>query len=619
MSSDECNAINCLSAKTNTLQRYLDNKCIKVKKLIPCGKYPTIGDKDNKFNEVWTKHLHVDNETIHFSNGVDLKTNDDGCLVTTTSSGIENVICGGSGPESITILKGNNVTGTITKPGLVLLESTNSTYNIANTGKIGDTIKIIRSKNKEGWEAVVDTKNGYPQGTVYSIFRDGENGPLYIGGQWDNDLGGVKFTKNLARLPENKIYDGSTGPWEAVVNNDDGYPQGTVFTIYRDASNGYLYIGGYWYNQLIGLFGQNIAKLSPDAEEKGDGPWEAVVNNDDGYPNGPVYTISRDASNGYLYIGGRWENDLSDVKYTQSIAKLSPEEEEKKGDGKWEAVVNTDVGYPRGEVFTIYRDALNGYLYIGGSWENELSGVLFTRSIAKISPEEEEKDNGKWKAVVNTGDGYPNGAVFTIYRDASNGYLYIGGQWYNELSSDPFTQNLAKLSQEAEEKGAGPWKPVVNTNDGYPSGFVYKIFKDETDGFLYICGQWENELSGVPFTEHIARLSAESQVESKGPWEAIFNKVGPMGPGVFTKFSSRSSAAVFSIIKDGIAGPLYIGGTWDNNLDDVPNTKKLARIQIFPTNIIADDTKYAIPSVGDTLEFTYTSPTSPIWTKSTYI
>ena len=320
MSSNECNAINCLIAKTNALEKNINKKRIKVKKITPSGNFSTIGDEDHKFSEIWTEELFVDNSTIHFSNGVDLKTNNDGCLVTTTPAGNVRVICsggggGGTGPtgpmgsqgsqgipgvkgssgptgpayKSITILKGNKVIGTITKPGLVLLESTDSTYNIADTGNIGDSIKIIRSKNNEGWEAVVNTSNGYPNGRVYTIFRDGATGPLYIGGSWTNNLNGVPNTNNIARLPANKVFAGSTGPWEAVVNTSDGYPTRPVHTMFRDGATGPLYIGGKWSNNLNGVSNtQRIARLPANKLFSGStGPWEAVVNTSYGYPYRP--------------------------------------------------------------------------------------------------------------------------------------------------------------------------------------------------------------------------------------------------------------------------------------------------------------------------------------------
>ena len=105
----ECKAINCLSAKTNNIQNYLNKGNIKVKKLIPCGRNATIGDEHHRFSEVWTKDLHVNNSSIHFSNGVDLKTTNEGLLVTTTSTGVKHIIGTSvqtlSGDESKTITR----------------------------------------------------------------------------------------------------------------------------------------------------------------------------------------------------------------------------------------------------------------------------------------------------------------------------------------------------------------------------------------------------------------------------------------------------------------------------------------------------------------------------------
>ena len=148
----ECKAINCLSEKTNNIQNYLNKGNIKVKKLIPCGRHATIGDENHRFSEVWTKELHVNNNSIHFSNGVDLKTTDEGLLVTTTSTGVKHII-----GTSVQTLSGDRESITITKPGLVLVEATNSVYNVEDTVNVGDALKFIRTKNNEGWEAISST------------------------------------------------------------------------------------------------------------------------------------------------------------------------------------------------------------------------------------------------------------------------------------------------------------------------------------------------------------------------------------------------------------------------------------------------------------------------------
>ena len=663
MSSNECNAINCLIAKTNALEKNINKKRIKVKKITPEGKFPTIGDKDHKFSEIWTEELFVDNSTIHFSNGVDLKTNNDGCLVTTTPAGNVRVICsgggggGGTGPtgpmgsqgsqgipgvkgssgptgpmgsqgsqgipgvkgssgptgpayKSITILKGNKVIGTITKPGLVLLESTDSTYNIADTGNIGDSIKIIRSKNNEGWEAVVNTSNGYPNGSVYQMFRDGATGPLYIGGDWSNNLNNVPNTQRIARLPANKVFAGSTGPWEAVVNTSDGYPNGPVHTMFRDGATGPLYIGGYWSNDLNGVMHARIlARLPANKLFSGSvGPWEPVVNTSNGYPNGTVYTIFRDGATGPLYIGGDWSNDLNDVPNTQRIARLPANKVFAGSTGPWEAVVNTSDGYPNGPVHTMFRDGATGPLYIGGYWSNDLNGVSNTQHIARLPADKlVPGSTGPWEAVVNTSDGYPDGTVFTIFRDGATGPLYIGGKWSNFLNQNPFTQKIARLPADKLVPGStGPWEAVVNTSDGYPDGRVYQMFRDGATGPLYIGGYWSNDLNNVPNTQRIARLPANKVFAgSTGPWEAVVNTSDgyPNGP-------------VHTMFRDGATGPLYIGGGWNNDLNVVMHTQSLARFQYNPTTIIANNLKYNIPVIGNTLEFTYTSPS---WIKSTYI
>jgi hypothetical protein len=540
----ECNAINCLSAKTNNIQNYLNKGNIKVKKLIPCGRHATIGDEHHKFSEVWTKHLYVDDSSIHFSNGVDLKTNNDGLLVTTTSTGVENTI------GTLVQTLGNCELKTITKPGLVLVE-TNGVYNVSNTGNVGDTLKIIKTKNNKCWEAISST---CPAGSVYTMFRDGPTGSLYIGGYWSN-INDEPNTANLAKLPF-----GSTGPWEAVVETG-GCPDGPVHKIFRDGPTGYLYIGGDWDNELGDVPNtQKIAKLPFGST----GPWEAVVETG-GFIFGGINTMFRDyGPTGSLYIGGFWKTDIGEPN-TANLAKLPFG-----STGPWEPVVETG-GCPNGGINTMFRDGPTGSLYIGGFWNN-INNEPNTAFLAKLP----FGSTGPWEAVSSTG---PDGSVNKIFRDGPTGYLYIGGQWSNELGDVPNTQNLAKLPF-----GSTQWEAVSST---VPNGTVYTMFRDELTGSLYIGGAWNN-INNEPNTAFLAKLPFGST-----KWEAV----GPTGPNKIVK----------TMFRDDPTGSLYIGGMWTNELGNVPNTKKIARI-IEETSIIVNETKYNLPKIGDTLEFVYTDP-----------
>ena len=556
--SDECKAINCLFAKTNNIQNYLNNGNIKVKKLIPCGRHATIGDENHRFSEVWTKELHVNNNSIHFSNGVDLKTTDEGLLVTTTSTGVKHII----GTE-VKTLSGDRESITITKPGLVLVEATNSVYNVEDTVNVGDTLKFIRTKNNEGWEAVGP---GGPLGSVYTIFKDdGPTGSLYIGGYWTTNIGDSN-TKYLAKLPF-----GSTGTWEAV-SSTGGCPNGAVQTIFRDGPTGSLYIGGDW--DGIGD-SPNTAKLAK-LPYGSTGPWEPVVETGE-FPNGGITTFFRDKISNYLYIGGYWKNNIG-VSNTKSLAKLPLG-----STGPWEAVFETD-GEINGSINTMFRDdGPTGSLYIGGYFGN-INGAENIQNLAKLR----YGSTGPWEAV--SGSTGPVGAVNTMFRDGPTGYLYIGGQFGN-INNAENTANLAKLRYGS----TGPWEAVGHVG---PLGTVHTMFKDDgPTGYLYIGGSWNNELGGVPNTENLAKI----RYGSTGPWEPV----GPVG-------STVPDNIVKIIFRNEPTGSLYIGGMWQNKLGDVPNTQRLAQIKNEATNIIVNDTKYNIPKIGDTLEFVYANP----WVKS---
>jgi hypothetical protein len=542
-------------------------------------------------------------------------------LVTTTSNGVKHII----GTE-VKTLSGDRESITITKPGLVLVEATNSVYNVEDTGNVGDTLKFIRTKNNEGWESVgpVGLTGEYDQ--VFTMFKDdGPTGYLYIGGRFGN-INNAENTANLAKLRL-----GSTGPWEAVGT---GGPTGVydyVYTMFKDdGPTGYLYIGGRW-NNNIGNFPntQKLAKIRIGST----GPWEPVgpggltginegVNtmfkdelsnylyiggsfgNINGAENttylaklrygstgtweavGPVGSTGLDGQvntmfkddgpTGYLYIGGTFGN-INNAENTQYLAKLHLG-----STGPWESVGPVGSTGPVGVVNTMFKDDdPTGYLYIGGSWNNELGNVPNTQILAKIRL----GSTGPWEAVGSTG---PNLFVNTIFKDdGPTGYLYIGGAWDNELGNVPNTQYLAKIRLGS----TGPWEAVGSTG---PNIYVNTMFRDGPTGYLYIGGNWTNEL-GVPNTAHLAKLP----FGSTGPWEAV----GSTGPDV----------EVYTMFKDEISNYLYIGGSWDNELGGVPNTQRLARI-VEETNIIVNDKIYNIPKIGDTLEFVYANP----WVKLNY-
>lgn len=86
-------------------------------------------------------------------------------------------------------------------------------------------------------------------------------------------------------------------------------------------------------------------------------------------------TIFRDGPTGDLYIGGQWYSDIDNVPYTQNLARLPYG-----SNGPWQAVVNEANGCPYDIVNKIFRDGPTGDLYIGGRWDNNLSGIPYTKS-----------------------------------------------------------------------------------------------------------------------------------------------------------------------------------------------------------------------------------------------
>ena len=135
-----------------------------------------------------------------------------------------------------------------------------------------------------------------------------DDGTLYIGGDWDENIGDFEYTRNLA-----KFGVGATG-WQPIIPGVDP-PIGTVYSMLKDDDGNTLYIGGSW--DKIGNVEdtQNLAKYVI-----GKSGWQPIIK---GVvpPNGIVNSIVKDGNT--LYIGGEWDEKLGDVEYTRNLAKLN--------------------------------------------------------------------------------------------------------------------------------------------------------------------------------------------------------------------------------------------------------------------------------------------------------
>jgi hypothetical protein len=570
--SNECNAINCLIAKTNKINKKIDDYSW------------TIETSATIDGPITSGPLKIKNkDKVKFIGDISVKK---GSVIVDFTK-LSNI------STNITYFTGANEVKSITEPGLVFLEGINGQYTI-NPGECndGDIINILKSKNQEGWFPII---NGVapPDGTVYSILKYGDT--LYIGGSWTNELGNVPNTARLA-----KYVDGATG-WQPVIEGV-APPDNIVLSIVKYGDT--LYIGGNWSNNLGVLNTEFLAKYVDGATG-----WQPVI---EGIapPDNIVLSIVKYGDT--LYIGGNWSNNLG-VQNTEFLAKYVD------GATGWQPVIE-GIAPPYDKVFSIVK--YGDTLYIGGDWTNELGGVQNTTRLAKYV----DGATG-WQPVVE-GVAPPDGAVLSILKD-SNGTLYIGGYWGTNLGVSLNTKNLAKYVN-----GATGWQPVVegvappdgsvlsivkygdtlyiggdwsnklgnvlNTEflakyvDGStgwqpviegvapPTNTVRSILKD-SNGTLYIGGDWTNNLGNVPNTARLAKY-----VDGSTGWQPVIKGVAP------------PSGEVLSILKDS-NGTLYIGGDWTNELGNVSNTKFLAKLN--STTVTNDNTSYLMNNISNSLKF----------------
>ena len=184
--SNECNVINvinCLIAKTNKINKRIDDYSWTIEtsdtingpitsgplKIKNKDKVKFIGDISVKKGSVIVDFTKLSNNSTKLSNNSTKLSNNS---------------------TNITYFTGANEVKSISEPGLVFLEGINGQYTI-NSGecKDGDIINILKSKNQEGWQPIIpgvaDTF-----GQVSFIVKDGDT--LYIGKKWKQDVAAAK-------------------------------------------------------------------------------------------------------------------------------------------------------------------------------------------------------------------------------------------------------------------------------------------------------------------------------------------------------------------------------------------------------------------------------------------
>jgi hypothetical protein len=78
---DSCNVCNSCSHCKQIIHDTICTETIKVDNIVPSCPESTIGSEEKKFNKIYTKELHVDQNTIFFGNKLSLSTRDNGDIV----------------------------------------------------------------------------------------------------------------------------------------------------------------------------------------------------------------------------------------------------------------------------------------------------------------------------------------------------------------------------------------------------------------------------------------------------------------------------------------------------------------------------------------------------------
>ena len=288
--------------------------------------------------------------------------------------------------------------------------------------------------SSSSWTTVGDNS---PDGGVYSICCNSNDGNLYIGGDFTN-VDGVAVGK-LAKYND-------TDGWSSVGGLISG--GGAVYKVCCDSKDGSIYIGGSFSN----LTTEGLNKLGKYNDIDG---WTSVGQTSD-IINGIVYDICCDSENGDIYIAGSFEN-VSGITGLDNVAKWDAKSQ------SWTSVGNTGDFNLGGSQVVYSICCKNGEIYVGGDFTN-VAG-LGINNLAKWT-------GSSWTSVGGPSD-INSVWVEDICCDTKNGEIYVGGS-FNTVAGITGLNNLARFDQAQNYTLTyNTTDEVTLTNVGENACFIY--------------------------------------------------------------------------------------------------------------------------------------------------
>jgi hypothetical protein len=304
---------------------------------------------------------------------------------------------------------------------------------------------------------------------------------LYIAGGFSGaNSVGTSTRSRIARVrPFNDPSPGAVDAWNPG-------PSGTIFGIALDSANNKVYICGSF--STIGGSGtdnnpsvnrERIARLSTGATGTVDA-WNPSIG-----ANRNGYSLALDAANGKIYVCGNLTSiggvgkDINPAETRNGICRLTT------GTNATLDVWNPNVV---GTVRSLLYDAVNGKLYIGGTFTS-----IGASSGVDITPAETRNRIARLTtgatATLDAWDPNAGGSgteVQFIAHDTANGFVYLGGSF---TTIGGTTRNrIARVSDGATATLDG-WDPDVSIASG--TAAVRRILLYPVSGKAIIVGNFD--------------------------------------------------------------------------------------------------------------------------------
>ena len=428
---------------------------------------------------------------------------------------------------------------------------------------------------------------------VYTVVYNNNDGYYYVGGNFQN--AGGQQANNIARYNiSNKIWE----PLFDTTTKKNGV-DGIVYTIFYDSNTSLIYVGGSFfkvsgnnYYNITSWNGSNWSYIGADPNKNG--------------TNGPVFTITKDNNNSYLYIGGNFNytnyngtpTSYSNLFYNLAYWNLISL--------SWNYVGLSNLQNGTNDtVRALYFDNVSNTLYAGGNFTqvnyNVVSGSTDANYIGVWN-------GSSWSTIGSNGT---NASVNSITGNNS-GTIYVGGNFtIVDYGGSNQSANYIVIWNGAS------WislKEPGNNSNGL-NGSVNTLCYNNNINILYI--------GGLFTYAYLDTISTIVPYYNSVIWNLNDNTWNFIGD---TQQMNGVNGEVFSIFNNINDNYTFIGGTFNlAGYDGINSMNKIQNITYFdggskwyPLNYhgyqpgVDGKEVFALAVIGDDIyvggNFTYTAP-----------